>query len=322
VSDKIVSLGAAFGKAAKAEADRAERFRVETLSQFPKPENPRLVRGFVGHRDLVVVYGGWSAGKSFFAIDLGCCFPFGDAWRDRECDCGAVVYVAGEAPGSIKNRIRARLLRHGKLTRKVPDPAIGVIGCAPNLLNGDGDLDALCRAIEAFQRSAGMPVRVIVIDTVHSCAPGSREDAGDMGAVLANVRELMRRFGCAVVLVHHAGKNAERGARGSNSLEAAADVIVEVVEDGGVRTPIVRKLRDGEPPELQPFEIGSVVFDQDTPDPVRVGVHVLTEPKDEPGDVRKARAAKMRRDGESFAAIARTVGVSKSTAERWCKGRP
>jgi hypothetical protein len=296
------------------------RFAVEFLSQFPMPTLPKLVRGFIGHDYIMLVYGGWGAGKSFFVIDLVCSIAFGDLWRGRQCDPGLAVYIAGEAPTSIRNRIRAWCLRRGKLGQGKPEPPIGVIGCAPDLLNGDDDLSELIEQIEVCQKATGLPIRCIAVDTVHSCAPGSKEDAGDMGAVLARARRLSDRFGCPVVLVHHSGKDPGRGARGSVSIEATPDVIVEVTEDGEVRTPICRKVRDGELLELEPFVIEKVTFGLGTGDEVRIGVHELTEPKANPNDPRKAKAQKMRRDGDSFGAIAKALSVSKSTAVFWCKG--
>lgn len=305
------------------EVDTAEprpgRFAVRTLSQFRRPEIPKLVRGLVGSGFLVLVYGGWGSGKSFFLVDLLCSIALGDPWRGRKVAPGVVVYLAGEAPSSIEARIRAWLLHYGKLTKGAPEPAIGVIGTAPDLLHGDDDLAEVGEAVEAFGERVGLPIRAIGIDTLHACAPGSREDAGDTGAILTRTRILAERFGCAVFLVHHAGKDAGRGARGSNSLEAAADVIVEVVEDGQVRTPIVRKVRDGELPELEPFVVEGVTLAHDEGEPVSVGVHHLTEPKGDPGDPRKAKARELRAGGASFEAIAKGLGISKNCAWKWCR---
>jgi hypothetical protein len=305
--------------------ESASRFTIETLSQFARPELPKLVLGFIAHDQLVLVYGGWSAGKSFFVIDLLSCIAFGDLWRGRQCDPGLAIYIAGEAPQSIKNRIRAWCLGRGKMGKGKPEPPIGVIGCAPDLLNGDDDLAELIEQIEAKREATELPIRVIAIDTVHSCAPGSKEDAADFGTVLAKARRLSQHFGCAVVLVHHAGKDSSRGARGSVSIEAAADVIIEVTDDGddNVRTPIVRKMRDGELPELEPFVIDKVMFNQDTPYPVSVGVHELTEPPaPSEDDIRRAKAREMRKDGKSYGDIAKALHASKSTVERWCKRKP
>jgi hypothetical protein len=327
LAERLRKAGEAAGRAnghahpePEAEGQKPSRFAVRTPSEFREPEIPKLVRGLIGTGYLVLVYGGWGCGKSFFLIDLLCSVAFGDLWRGRKVEAGAVVYLAGEAPSSIESRIRAWLLRYGKATRGAAEPAVGVIGVAPDLLHGDDDLAEVGDAIEAFRVRVGRPVKVIALDTLHACAPGSREDAGDTGAILARTRILADRFGCAVVLVHHAGKDAGRGARGSNSLEAAADVIVEVVDDGDHRTPIVRKLRDGELPELEPFVIDGVVLGRDEGEPITVGVHCLTESKCDPGDPRKAKAQAMKAEGMSLSAIGKALGVPKATVGRWCKG--
>jgi hypothetical protein len=313
-------LQRALEEAGKASGQTIEsRFKVRGLSQFRQPQVPALVRGLIGLEDLILVYGAWSSGKSFFALDMLSCIAFGDMWRGRKCEAGLGIYVAGEAAVSIESRCRAWLLRRGKLTKGAAEPPIGVVGCAPNLLNGGAEVADLCSEIDAFRVAYGLPIRIIVIDTVHSAAPGSREDAGDFGAVLANVKVLSQHFQCAIALIHHSGKDSSRGARGSNSLEAAADVIIEVVEDKGVRTPIVRKLRDGDLPELEPFTIDSVVFEQES-GPVRVGVHELTEPppaRDD--DDKKALARELRASGMTCQAVANRLGVTKGTVSKWCR---
>jgi hypothetical protein len=323
VTSNVRPLHPAWREQAKADdGPTPGRFDLRAPSTFPNPEPPRLVGGFLHHTDLVLVYGGWSTGKSFFVIDLACCLAIGDLWRGRPCDPGLVVYVAGEAPRSIESRIKAWLLRRFGFRKGVPDPAIRVVASAPDMLNGSADVDELAEAIERGAKELSLPVRAVVFDTVHACAPGSKEDAADFGSMLTKVRLLIERLKCCIILVHHAGKDASRGARGSVSLEAAADVIIEVADDGGVRTPSVRKLRDGAAPELEPFKIEPVVFGQGTDAEVKIGVHVAIEPpREDPGDPRLAKAQELRKAGLSFPMIGKALGVSHGTAERWVKGR-
>ena len=55
---------------------------------------------------------------------------------------------------------------------------------------------------------------------------------------------------------------------------------------------------------------------------MHVGVHELPEPKSDPSDPRKAKAQEMRKGGTSYGVIAKSLGIAKSTAEFWCKGKP
>src|SRR4051794_458426 len=45
-------------------AEAAQRFAVRTLGQFRKPEIPKLIWRLAGHRQLLLIYGGWGSGKS------------------------------------------------------------------------------------------------------------------------------------------------------------------------------------------------------------------------------------------------------------------
>ena len=59
--------------------------------------------------------------------------------------------------------------------------------------------------------------------------------------------------------------------------------------------------------------------DAESGEPVRIGVHELTEPAGGTRDGQKAKARKMHKAGESFDTIGKTLGVSKGTAWNWCK---
>ncbi len=54
-------------------------------------------------------------------------------------------------------------------------------------------------------------------------------------------------------------------------------------------------------------------------EPIQFGVHCLTEPKVDPGDPRKPKAQGMRKEGASYDAIAKALGISKGCAWKWCQ---
>ncbi len=69
---------------------------------------------------------------------------------------------------------------------------------------------------------------------------------------------LRDQFNCATAFVHHTGKDPAKGARGSSSLFAAADLVILVMDKAAT----VEKVRDGVAGERFGFEL----------EPIKIGV--------------------------------------------------
>mgnify|MGYP003346413027 CR=1 FL=1 len=105
---------------------------------------------------------------------------------------------------------------------------------------------------------------VVIVDTWAQTTPGANENSGeDMGKALAHCKGIHRATGAMVMLVHHSGKDASRGARGWSGLRAAADVELEVVRADEARSLTVTKLKDGEDGAEFAFRLESVVLGLD-----------------------------------------------------------
>ena len=66
--------------------------------------------------------------------------------------------------------------------------------------------------------------------------------------------------GAHVMVIHHTGKDEDRGARGSSALRAAVDNEIQVTSEWKI---ISRKQRDQEPPEPLHFKLRSVTLGVD-----------------------------------------------------------
>jgi RecA-family ATPase len=67
----------------------------------------------------------------------------------------------------------------------------------------------------------------------------------DMTSFVRNMDTLRQTTGAHLMVVHHTGKDAARGARGHNSLRAATDTEIEVqIDEDGTRSAMVTKQRD------------------------------------------------------------------------------
>jgi hypothetical protein len=205
-----------------------------------------LVRNLIQREGLGVIYGESGSGKSFFVLDLSGAIARGTSWRGLAVTSGPVVYIAAEGAGGFRKRLQAFAQHHGIKLRELP---FLVLGDAPNLLRDDDR--PLSRAIQ----SAGGAV-LIVVDTLAMVTPGGNENSGeDMGAVINRCKRLQAETGAFVLLVHHSGKDASRGARGWSGIRAAVDLEIEITRNGDDRTARVTKQKDGEDGSIFPFRL-------------------------------------------------------------------
>lgn len=216
---------------------KGPRFRVQPVAEFlQRTPASWLVKGLLPQAGLAVVFGESGSGKTFFVLDVIAAVARGLPWRGRRVRQGAAVYVCAEGEAGFRNRLQAYCQHNG-----LDDLPLGVIPDAPNLLE-KADVKDLMAAVKAFG-----PVDIIVLDTFAQVMPGGNENSGeDVGRALAHCRALHRATGALVVLVHHAGKDSSKGARGWSGLRAAADVEIEIERSDAARAARVTKLKDGE----------------------------------------------------------------------------
>lgn len=204
-----------------------------------------IVKGLVPEAELLVLFGESTAGKSFVALDLFGAVARGVPWRGLKVKQRRVVYIAAEGAGGMRKRLQAYKQHHGA------SPGMGIIKAAPNLLQRDDALDVV-KAIHAYGGAD-----VVIVDTFAQATPGANENAAeDMGKALAHCRGISKALGGAlVVLVHHAGKDTSKGARGWSGLKAAADAELMVERTPGGRVLRASKQKDGEDGGAWGFEL-------------------------------------------------------------------
>jgi KaiC/GvpD/RAD55 family RecA-like ATPase len=232
-------------------ADRVSRFTVVAASEFSDGAPLEwLVRRLLPRAELAVIFGESGSGKSFLALDICAAVTRGIEWRSNRVSRGGVVYVCAEGARGFKARLRAYAHEHKVELAQLP----AVIADAPNLLEPK-DAAALAHAIVAWVKKQGK-VDVVVIDTLSATTPGGNENSGeDMGLVLSHCKSIHRQTGALVVLIHHSGKDATRGARGWSGLRAAADAEIEVTRNGDYRLASITKLKDGTDGESFAFKL-------------------------------------------------------------------
>lgn len=215
------------------------RYVFEPAHQFASSTAlPWIVKGVLPKAGLGVVYGASGSGKSFAVLDMALAVAQGIEWRGKRVKQGRVAYIAAEGADGFRKRLAAYALAKGVDLAGVP---LSVLNAAPNLLE---KVDA--KDIVVGLRAIGGS-DLIVVDTFAQTTPGANENAGeDVGKALGHCKRIHELTGAMVLLIHHSGKDASKGARGWSGLRAAADAEIEVVRTDAGRYLRLSKSKDGE----------------------------------------------------------------------------
>lgn len=226
------------------------------VSEFVKKPAPIkwLIKGWVQANACMMMFGPSGSGKTFVAIDMALRIASDmDDWQDNRVRHGGVIYLAGEGHYGLKARIAGWLSYFG-VASKTLSLWVSRDGCDLNTAEG------YRRTVDNISKT-GMPVSLIVIDTLHRFLQGDENSAQDAKTMLDACSRLMREFDCSVLLVHHTGvaQEAQKRARGSSAWKGAQDIEISVCNKGGGAITVEQtKSKDTElaqPIQLQQKEI-------------------------------------------------------------------
>jgi hypothetical protein len=222
-----------------------EAFSFAALDQVADEVSAEIVQSVFGAGTVGVMPGAPNTGKTFLAVNLGVHVAAKEPWFGCKVSGGPVLYVAAEAPGSVK--IRARLAaRQGFADKRLP---FYIVSCAPGLgseIDSPGDTKRLIATIRAVSSMEGDMVKLVIIDTVASVLSDGEENADGMLRLAGAAKTIAAETGATVVLIHHPSKSDPTSLRGHSSLAAAVDTILSITTDDntGIRTATLTKSRD------------------------------------------------------------------------------
>jgi hypothetical protein len=248
-------------------AHNGERFHLHLWSDIGTPVPPdRLVHRLLGTSAFGAIVGAPGCGKSFLALALALAITNGTAFFGRRVTRGAVLYVSAEGHSGFCNRLLAHRDHH-RLAGMVP---LGWIEAAPNLGPGGEDSDHIITAVDHLKAATGADVVLIVIDTVNRSLGGGEENSSaDMGAFVSACDRIRSATGATVLVVHHTGKDVNKGMRGHSSLLGACDTVitVDLITETKTRVATITKQKDGADGaaftfHLEPVELGRDEYDE------------------------------------------------------------
>lgn len=217
-----------------------------------------LIQGVLPALSFAALYGPPGSFKSFHALHIAYCVATGHSWMGRPVKkSGAVLYLCGEGFGGIGARIKACKIHH-----QIEDGApIYVVRHQLNLRSSQEDFNALMLAIVQLVEQTGIQFCLAIVDTLARAFGGGNENSSeDMGAFITAMGKIQEFLNCALMVLHHCGKDAAKGLRGHSSLLGAVDTELELLrfdeQMKGVLT--ISKQKDGADNERFGFEMVNV----------------------------------------------------------------
>jgi hypothetical protein len=228
---------------AQEKEERRARFRFLRADQLIKEQRVGWrVLDVIPKRGLVVMWGAPGSGKSFAAFDIGAAIARGNKYYEKRTKKGLVLIIAAE--GDLTARTMAYLqehrLQHGELDNLL------IMQRSVNMLDPHQDMDDLLDTIQMVVDSTGEELALVIVDTLNRVMPGGNENASeDMGAVISNAKRIDEAFQCAVMFIHHSGKDETKGSRGHSSLKGAMDAEISIIRNEDIRTFRIEKQKEG-----------------------------------------------------------------------------
>jgi hypothetical protein len=230
-----------------------DRFTLTKLADIVLDAEPLwLIDGLIpAGPSLGVIFGQPKSGKSFLTADMFLHVAMGRTYAGCTVQQGAVVYITKEGVRGFKRRMMAARQHH----HAGPQVPFYVAHEMPNFGTDNGDADDLVALIQRLAPH-GVPVAAVIIDTLARSMPGqSDSEPAVMSRFVENCDTVARAFACFVGAVHHTPRSTDTRSRGSNVLDAAADVLISVVKERDERIAKIEALKDGEEGLLWRFSI-------------------------------------------------------------------
>jgi len=237
------------------------QIKLRTLGELSNTPPPTfMVADYLIEKSFAVMYGAPASYKSFLAIDWALSIAHGADWNGRPTMQGIVVYLAMEGQSGITNRAEA-----WHRDRKLSNEGVPFYAVTNPISMADADAIDVALLSQAVKELLGdnRPA-LFVVDTLARSFGGADENsATDMGIFVRNCDLLREQFDCAVLAVHHSGKDVEKGLRGSSALLGAVDTSIALgrkaeTQQVCVKNPKQKDVEEAAPLWLEAREVSFV----------------------------------------------------------------
>lgn len=269
---------------------RANLYSGADLLEKVKPQE-WLVKDWIPRDGVTALVAPPKKGKSFYALSLALEVARGGSWAGEKLERATVLYVAAERYKLQRDRYEAWLAKHDE----EPLDTFVMVGLSPQLTS-ESQVGALCDLI------AELEPELVVLDTFARMVLGVEENsAREIGPANEALAEIARATnGGALLVVHHTGKDATKGARGSSAFLAALDVLITLDGDTKALRARVTDSNAGAEPRAEWYKLDEVVLPELEPGgPRRISAALVpTHAREAASELDEVVLALLREHGE------------------------
>ena len=223
----------------------------DIVNDESEPPPPIIDDGVLLDRSLLIIVGQPKANKSFLALNMGVAIASGTDFAGFSVvDKHRVLFLSAEG-GYYSNRERIKTI-----TADIDGADLQEIYFSIKIvpdLESDADDAIFKECIEKYNP------KVLILDPFIRFHTADENSSSSMSNIFAKIRKLIDGHDIAVILVHHEGKNASKGGRGSSVIHAEYDSCIKIKKQKNGNHMFEFDMRHVETPE--PKEL---VFNTDT----------------------------------------------------------
>ncbi|MHB9132618.1 MAG: AAA family ATPase [Armatimonadota bacterium] len=223
-----------------------------TLEALFNLKEPRewLVEGLISRGERGMLFGDPSTGKTLLALELSIALAAGvPTWCGGSFNVGTprnVIYCTAEGLDGLRKRLYALAEYYRKSGFILPRENLRIVRTEPQLFDTSVSHSFL-NFITACKGAGLDAVDLVIVDTLNLAILGADENSNtDASRIIQNIGRLRDELGCAVLLIHHTGKNGLY--RGASAYRGNLDFLLEIKSAGqGKGILHCYKLKDAEP---------------------------------------------------------------------------
>ena len=172
-----------------------------------------LIKGIIPDKCIGMLYGSPNSFKTFLALDWAACVATGKSWDSAKVTQCGVLYIMTEGQAQSGRRVLAWCLKHDLKVDEL------FRYNRPVDMSSYDSVTLLINTALEVQKVHNVKIGWIVIDTLARCfGSGNENSVQDMTIFLNACHRINYELDAGSLIVHHTGKDIDKGARGSSAL--------------------------------------------------------------------------------------------------------